>query len=252
MALKILGYSVFSQSLSGIEKILRSQLHSQNQKHKIVNCLNPHSYAMSKSDKEFRDALMESDILVPDGVGIVLASKLYKCKIKKRITGWDVFELTMSIANEERLNVFFLGGTQQTIEKIKAKARKQYPNIRMIEGYSPPFKEQFDQTDMLKICDNIAESRADIIFLGLSAPKQEKVAAKLALFCDASLLISIGAVFDFYVGNVKRSPKIFRQVGLEWLPRLLQQPKRLARRTFVSAPVFFFDAVKEVMSEVKK
>lgn len=210
-----------------------------------ICCLNPHSYAVAKADYEFQIALRAADVVVADGAGVSAALSI-QCKRKiERITGSDLFETFLHLSHQCNTRVFLLGSDLATLNKVSAKVSEEYPDVIIAGVMSPPFKEKFDRVDSDIINDAIRKASANVVFVSLSAPKQEKwVYENIAYHQNVSFL-SIGAVFDFYAGNIKRSPKIFRSVGLEWLPRLVQEPRRLWKRTFISAPIFVFDFLRQ-------
>lgn len=209
-------------------------------------CMNPHSYSAALQDAKFSSALHGADWLVADGVAILLASKILGGRICERVTGSDVFEGVL-----ERLNcsggkrVFFLGATEETLAAIRKRLAQDYPEVTLAGTYSPPFKPDYSQAELDEMIGTINISRADVLWVGMTAPKQEKWIMDNLPELDVHFAAAIGAVFDFYTGRVKRSHPAFQRIGLEWLPRLLQEPKRLWRRTFVSAPIFFFHVARE-------
>ncbi|MCH2094416.1 MAG: WecB/TagA/CpsF family glycosyltransferase [Rhodobacteraceae bacterium] len=205
--------------------------------------MNPHSYAVAKTDAEFNAALQNADWLVPDGIGIVLAGRLLNRPMTQRITGFDIFDGVMKDLDRRGGSVFFLGSTEETLAKIRQKLPQDFPNVSLAGTLSPPFKPSYDASEIEMMVEAIALAKADVLWVGMTAPKQEKWICDLRDRLDVSFVGAIGAVFDFYVGNVKRSHPIFQKTGFEWLPRLLQQPKRLWRRMFVSAPIFMWDVL---------
>lgn len=226
----LLNYKVYTKSLQELD--LKSV--------RIINTINPHSYCVSKKDKKFEDALKASDILLPDGVGIVLAEKiLNKNKIHK-IAGFDVFMYLMKKLNKKKGTCFFLGASQSTLDTIKEKAIIDFPNVD-VHSYSPPYKPQFSEADSLVMCEKVKAIQPDVLFVGMTAPKQEKWVDAFNKQLDASIICSIGAVFDFYAGNVKRPSQFWIALGLEWLPRFLKEPRRLAQRNLISSPKFLLE-----------
>lgn len=202
-------------------------------------CLNPHSYAVARDDALFARALRDADWLVPDGAGVVLASRLLGGDIRKRVTGSDVFcGLHRHMDAVGGMSVFLLGATDETLELIRARMAKDYPNIRVAGTYSPPFKPVYSSADVDKMIEEVNAAAPDVLWLGLTAPKQEKWIFENRARLNAKFAGAVGAVFDFYSGKVRRSSPVFQRLGLEWLPRLIQQPGRLWRRMLISAPVF--------------
>lgn len=217
----------------------------ENNQKAYLSCINPHSYYLAKNDILFKKALNGSNILVPDGIGIVYGLRfLLNIDIKERITGQDIFEGILNTTFSEKKSVFFLGSSENVLSKIKKKFILNNKNFRYAGHYSPPFKKTFTKEDIEIIKKRINEANVDILFIGMGAPKQEKLIHEIINDLNINVACAIGAVFDFYVGNIKRSSSIYRKNGLEWLPRLLQEPKRLWRRMLISAPVYIFDIIK--------
>lgn len=245
MKTSILGYDVDTLS---VEECVTSVLESCGGQGdnklttcKWLACINPHSYAVSRTDAQFARALRDADWLVPDGAGIVLASRLLNGNVRERVTGSDVFEgLHQRLNAVGGMSVFFLGATEDTLRLIRERMLKDYPRIRVAGTYSPPFKPTYSAAEIALMLDAINGASADVLWVGMTAPKQEKWIYENKGLLNVRVAAAVGAVFDFYAGRVKRSHPLFQRVGLEWLPRLLQEPRRLWRRMFVSAPIFLW------------
>jgi N-acetylglucosaminyldiphosphoundecaprenol N-acetyl-beta-D-mannosaminyltransferase len=204
-----------------------------------IVCANPHSIEIARVDPFFRDALTASDLVVPDGMGVVLASRLLSGRIRGRVTGSDIFHgLNSALDREKRWSVFFLGSTEKTLTEIQRRFSIDYPGVRVAGILSPPFRSEFNEGENRAMVDIVNNARPDVLWVGMTAPKQEKwiFRNRSELLVKAS--IAIGAVFDFYAGNVQRSSPFFQHLGLEWLPRLMHEPGRLWRRNLVSNPSF--------------
>ena len=242
----IVGYQVSTleriQCINLITTWIRTGL-----KNKYFVCANPHSLHITESDSYFKKAIMEADLVTPDGTGIVLASKLLKGKIKNKVSGSGIFrELSKQLDDEGGYTYFFLGSTDETLVMLKEKMSEKYPNIRIVGTYSPPFKSQFSAEDHKKMIHAINTAKPDVLWVGMTAPKQEKWICQNKDYLEGVKFIGpIGAVFDFFTGNVKRSHPIFLKMGLEWFPRLIKQPGRLWGRMFVSAPIFILRVLKQ-------
>ncbi|UJP63388.1 WecB/TagA/CpsF family glycosyltransferase [Mongoliitalea daihaiensis] len=209
----------------------------------IVNTINPHSYCVAKSDSIFRKSLLDSDYLIPDGIGIVLATKFIYGKRIKKISGFDLHKFTLEIAEKSSAKVFYLGATENTLLKIKSKVNFEYPNIQ-VGSFSPPFKPSFTKEENQLMLDKINSFNTDVLFVGMTAPKQEKWIQENKDKLNVKFISGIGAVFDFYAGTVERPSKFWIDLGLEWLPRLIGEPRRLWKRNFISTPEFIFDVIK--------
>ena len=210
-------------------------------------CFNPHSYVMALEDKVFARALKDADWLVPDGGGAVLASRILGGSIKKRVTGSDVFSgLNQRMNAAGSMRVFFLGADEKSLALISDRMMKDYPNIKVAGVYSPPFKDVYSSAEISTMVKAVNTAAPDVLWVGLSAPKQEKFILENRARLNVKFVAAVGAVFDFYAGNVRRDEDSwFVNHGLEWLPRLLQEPRRLWRRMFVSAPVFMTHVVRQ-------
>jgi N-acetylglucosaminyldiphosphoundecaprenol N-acetyl-beta-D-mannosaminyltransferase len=210
-----------------------------------VACINPHSYVVALKDRRFREALQAADSLLPDGAGIVLAARLLERPIRRRVTGSDLFRGVMEAANlRGGARVFFLGSTDETLATIREKVRAEFPRTIVAGTYAPPFTPEFTPVETDAMIHAVNAARADVLWVGMTAPKQEVWLHENCKRLRVKAAGAIGAVFDFYAGRVKRSPLVFQELGLEWLPRLVQQPRRLWKRTFVSAPVFLWHLAK--------
>lgn len=244
----ILGYLFQNESLSGYTESLASWIERGTSCHWLA-CINPHSYALSLKDPEFAQALRDANWRIPDGIGIILASHIQRGILRQRITGYDIFT-----ALHERLSrtlgarVFFLGSTEATLTVIRDKMTRDYPNIHVVGAYSPPFKACFDAAENDEMVRIINEARPDVVWVGMTAPKQEKWIHQNIYRLNAKFVGAIGAVFDFYSGRVKRSNPLFQKIGLEWLPRLLREPRRLWKRMFISAPIFIWHLLGSVIT----
>jgi len=205
----------------------------------IINTLNPHSYCVSQKDELFHEALSESDFLIPDGIGIIWAIKLLSGHKTKRITGYSLHSSLLKHNNKKDGRVFYLGSNPETLKKIKDRLKNEYPNI-VCGFYSPPYKSNFTTEENKKMIAAVNAFKPNILFIGMTAPKQEKWVHKNKKFLDTKIIASIGAVFDFYAGTIKRPGKIWQKMGLEWLPRFYHEPKRLWRRNLISTPYFIY------------
>jgi N-acetylglucosaminyldiphosphoundecaprenol N-acetyl-beta-D-mannosaminyltransferase len=247
----ILGYKLDDLSVEkSVAEIFGSLADQSNSPARCrwLACMNPHSFAVSLDDDQFASSLKDADWLVPDGAGVVLASRLLGGAIQERVTGSDIFsglhERMNALGN---MSVFFLGSTDETLTLIREKMARDYPHIRVAGTYSPPFKATYSPTELDEMINVINAAKPDVLWVGLTAPKQEKWIHENRARLNVRFAGAIGAVFDFYTGRVKRSHPVFQRLGLEWLPRLVQQPRRLWRRMFVSAPIFLWHVIKAKM-----
>ena len=223
----------------------------------LINTINAHSYNTARKDSLFAEALTNGDVLLPDGVSIVMACKWIKAKSlpKERIAGWDLFVFEMEklereseelrTKSEESKIVMFMGSSQKVLDLIVKRAAEVYPHLKVVT-YSPPYSPEFSDEDNKAIIDAIHAANPDLLWIGMTAPKQEKWTyshwKELNIHCHVG---SIGAVFDFFAGTMKRAPMWWQDHGLEWLYRLLKEPKRMWRRYIIGNALFLWNMVKE-------
>ena len=213
----------------------------------LINTINAFSYNNARGDILFEEALTKGDVLIPDGISIVRVCKWLKAKSqpKERIAGWDLFEYEMNKLNEKGGKVMFLGSSEKVLKLIREKAAEVYPKLEVVT-YSPPYKSQFTVEDNLKMVNVINDCNPDLLWIGMTAPKQEKWTYanwdRLNIHCHVG---TIGAVFDFFAGTYKRAPKIWQKFGFEWLYRLLAEPRRMWRRYVIGNTLFLLLVFRE-------
>ncbi len=238
----VLGYNVFS---GDVKKLIFSDSDST-----IINTINAYSYVISKGDPLFKEALLSSDILLPDGFSIVIAARLLTGRIIEKIAGEDIFFQLLEFYNNVGGKVFFLGASNETLLKIECRLQSEYSKL-VFRSFSPPFKKEFSIKENREMVEEINSFAPDVLFVGMTAPKQEKWAYLNKERINTTVICSIGAVFDFYAGRVKRPHRFWISLRLEWFIRLIREPKRLWRRYLVYSPRFFIDLIKEKISEHK-
>lgn len=216
----------------------------------LINTINAHSYNVARKDDLFAEALTKGDYLIPDGMSVVKACKWLHAKSqpKERIAGADLFEFEMNKLNEKGGTVMFMGSSEKTLAKIVQQAARVYPNLKVVT-YSPPYKPEFNDEDNKDIINAINTANPDLLWIGMTAPKQEKWTYShwndLHIHCHVG---TIGAVFDFFAGNTKRAPQWWQEHGLEWLYRLIKEPRRMWRRYIIGNTVFLWHMLGEKVS----
>lgn len=216
----------------------------------IINTINPHCYCETKNDTFYRESLQKTDILIPDGIGIVWAVKILTGHKIERIAGADLHQHLLQQVNQTGGKIFYMGSAPSTLKKIEKRVKKEYPNVK-VGSYSPPYKQEFTKEDNDAIVNAINAFKPDVVFVGMTAPKQEKWSYKHKDQIDAKIIASVGAVFDYYAGTIKRPGKLWQKLGMEWLPRFVREPKRLWRRNFISTPCFLWDVFKAKLAWLK-
>lgn len=193
----------------------------------LINTINAHSYNTALKDTACRKLKAKS-------------------QPTERIAGWDLFTMEMERLNQKGGTCFFMGSSEKVLNLIREKAKTVYPNIR-IETYSPPYKTEFSEEENRAIIEAINRANPDLLWIGMTAPKQEKWAYRhwneLDIHCHCG---TIGAVFDFFAGTMERDPLWWQEHSLEWLYRLLKEPKRMWRRYIIGNTLFIWNVFREM------
>jgi N-acetylglucosaminyldiphosphoundecaprenol N-acetyl-beta-D-mannosaminyltransferase len=242
----LLGYAVNTGGVAECVHEILQFIINRTQRFRWLACFNPHCYVVALNDAEYSNALRCADWLVPDGAGIVIASRWLRGRIHERVTGSDVFwRVLTELDRLGGFSVFFLGSTEDTLSRIRTRIASDFPRLRIAGTYSPPFRDRYSGEDNDAMVAAINDARPDVLWVGMTAPKQEKWIHANRSRLNVKFAAAVGAVFDFYSGRIRRSHPIFQKLGLEWLPRLIQEPARLWRRMFVSAPIFLWHVIRQ-------
>ena len=222
----------------------------------LINTINAHSFNTAQKDGRFAEALSKGDYLIPDGASIVKACHWQKAtsQPQERIAGWDLFNFEMQqlerksrqrLPADNQLRVMFMGSSEKVLGLIRKRAAVDFPNLEVVT-YSPPYKPSFSDDDDKAIIKAINKTNPDLLWIGMTAPKQEKWTyahwGELDIHCHVG---TIGAVFDFYAGTAQRAPRWWQEHSLEWLYRLIKEPKRMWRRYVIGNPLFVYNVLKE-------
>jgi N-acetylglucosaminyldiphosphoundecaprenol N-acetyl-beta-D-mannosaminyltransferase len=204
-----------------------------------------HMVMEAYDDAEFAQKVNAADLIVTDGMPIVWMQKLQGKSCASRVRANDLMVMLCAYAEKNDLSVGFYGGRQEVIDAIRERAKKDFPKLKITYAFSPPFRALTEEEDA-NITAEINRAAPDILFMGLGCPKQENwmSAHKDKL---KSVMLGVGASFDFYAGNVKESPEWMGKLGLEWLFRLTQEPKRLWKRYLILNPRFVWLATMQLL-----
>lgn len=240
---KMLGVKIGPSTLKQLKDEVENKIHNTDTNPFIFACANPHSLVVAQKDKHFMDALNNANATVADGTGITMISKFLNIDTGPRITGHDFFEMVMNLLDNKKGRVFFFGSSEAVLDEIKKQLKLQYPNIISAGSLSPPFRV-WTEDENQEMIDIINESKPDVLWVGMTAPKQEKWIEENRSKLKTSTVGAIGAVFDFFAGTYPRAPGWATRFGIEWLFRLIKEPKRMWKRNFVSTPVFLYLSIK--------
>lgn len=185
---------------------------------------NPETFNIAIKKEEFYQTLMDKDtVLIPDGIGIVKAANIQKYGVKERITGVDLAEYLLNIANEQKLKVALLGAKEEVINKLKEKINNDLPNVNLVKCENGYIKDK----DVF--FEELVSKKPDIVLVALGIPYQEELIYKHLSKFTKGIFVGVGGSFDVLSGTKKRAPKIFQKLNLEWLYRIVKEPKRIKR-----------------------
>ncbi|MEO0971811.1 MAG: WecB/TagA/CpsF family glycosyltransferase [Pseudomonadota bacterium] len=204
-----------------------------------------HGIWEGQRDASFRAVINGADISCADGIAPVLVSRLRREAIPERVPGPDVLRGFLERADERGYRSYFYGDTPQTLEALEGQLRTQYPGHVIAGTCSPPFRPLSDEETSAMI-DQINASGAQVLWVGLGCPKQERWIAEHRHRLKVKVAMGVGAAFGFASGRVSRAPAIVGRMGLEWAWRLAAEPRKLWRRTLIQGPQFLFHLVLEL------
>lgn len=214
---------------------------------------NVHTTVMAYHDEKYRKVQNEAAMALPDGKPLSIVSRMRGFRSAERVPGPDLMPELFRLSEKKGYSHYFYGSMQDTLDKLREAILKEYPMLNIAGMYSPPFRKLTDEEDQ-EIINRINETNADFIWVGLGAPKQEYwMAEHKGKVCG--LMLGVGAGFDFHAGTVKRAPRWMQEWCLEWLYRLLQDPKRLIRRYANTNLSFIYYVLREnrqVKKEIRK
>ncbi len=209
-----------------------------------VEAANTHVAALSRHDPSFGQAMSKFDLICPDGMPLIWALNLNldpEHKLTDRVYGPNLMlETIAATAGSDKFRHFFLGGKPETLAKLEAK----FSNATIAGSYSPPFGD-WPNGETQTIIDQISASKANLIWVGLGCPKQERWIAENKHQLPAGVYFGIGAAFAFHAGEVKQAPPLLQKLGLEWAYRLAKEPRRLFRRYFTYNSLFLYYAIMD-------
>jgi N-acetylglucosaminyldiphosphoundecaprenol N-acetyl-beta-D-mannosaminyltransferase len=206
---------------------------------KVRICVTPVNCVLwAYKDRDLLNLYNSSAMNLADGVPLVWASKLLKMPIHGRVTGLDLLPEFSRIGNEEGYKFFFLGAKEGVAETLAKKFSEKFPNLKIVGHYSPPFAKTFSIEENAKMISMINEANPNVLWVSLTAPKQDYWIHQHFDQLNANIIIGVGGAFEVTAGLIKRAPIWMQRNGLEWLFRFSQEPKRLFRRYFIEAPQF--------------
>jgi N-acetylglucosaminyldiphosphoundecaprenol N-acetyl-beta-D-mannosaminyltransferase len=201
-----------------------------------------HGVSEAQKDTELKHILNGSLLCTPDGMPMVWMGRLQGHRSIRRVYGPDLMLNLCEHSRQAGLTHFFYGGNPGVTEELKQVMECRFPGLLVVGTYCPPFRP-LNANEMAELCARVRETRPDFFWVGLSTPKQERfMATHLSLLQEAKIFLGVGAAFDLLTGRTRQAPRWMQRLGLEWLFRVTQEPKRLWKRYFVNNPLFVLRA----------
>lgn len=238
---EILGIRINKVDMAGAVDYIDNLI--QNNVKSMVVTPNSEMIVLARKDQELADVLNKADLSVPDGAGVVLASKLLNNPVPERVAGFDLMKETFKLANKRGYSIYLLGGEPGVVDLASKKILEDYPELKIIgthHGFLAGGLEEEVFAELNKI-------KPDILYVGMGVPLQEKFLNKNLDKIDVKLAMAIGGSFDVLAEKVKRAPLWMQRLNLEWFYRLLQEPARIVR--MMALPVFVYLVIKEYIKE---
>jgi N-acetylglucosaminyldiphosphoundecaprenol N-acetyl-beta-D-mannosaminyltransferase len=232
----ILGVNICVTNINETINIIEENI--EHLKGKYICLSNVHTTVMSYENLSYRDIQNQAFLALPDGRPLSVISRIRGFKCAEQVSGYELMTKIFEVSEMKGYSHYFYGSTVKVLEKIKMKLDLEFPRLKIVGMYSPPFRD-LDNSEEKNVLDSIKSSNADFIWVGLGAPKQE-----IWMFNHRGrfngVMVGVGAAFDFFSGNIKRAPLWMQKLCLEWLYRLTQDPIRLFKRYFIYNFKFLF------------
>ncbi|MEX2574909.1 MAG: WecB/TagA/CpsF family glycosyltransferase [Balneolaceae bacterium] len=235
-AVDVLGIPLYTRAVSGaVNRILRGC--TGPRRNFCVSATGAHGIVHSRRNPDFAKLLRSFHMNLPDGMPGVWIGRLKGARRMERCYGPDLFSQMMTASAKSDVTHFLCGGTDGVAAELERRCVEKFGNANICGTWTPPFLNAGDY-DYERIARTINDSGAGIVWIGISTPKQEEFAARLAEHTDVHFLVTVGAAFDFHIGSVRQAPLWMQKRGLEWLFRLYVEPRRLWRRYLEIVPLF--------------
>lgn len=192
-------------------------------------------------DEWYKKVILEADIINPDGVSVILASKFLKKELPERVAGIDLMERLLLSSTEENFSVYFLGAKESVLTEMVHRLKEKHHDL-IVCGFRNGY---FDKSEWKTIANEIQQRKPDIVFVGITSPNKEYLIDYFIKFGINSVFMGVGGSFDVLSGNIKRAPKWVQKIGFEWFFRMIQEPKRLFLRYFIGNSKFLVKVLKE-------
>jgi N-acetylglucosaminyldiphosphoundecaprenol N-acetyl-beta-D-mannosaminyltransferase len=243
----VLGIPLYASDIPSVTSLVLQNCVDTNRSNYCISATGAHGLVFAKSNPEFARTLKSFYLNLPDGMPGVWIGRLKGARNMKRCYGPDVFRNILNSSADVPVGHFFCGGTEGVADELKRATAEKFKNENVVGTFCPPFTA-IDKYDYRSIAAKINATKANIVWIGLSTPKQELFAKRLSEFTHVNFIVTVGAAFDFHTDRVRQAPRWIQKSGLEWLFRLVMEPRRLYKRYFNIVPLFIYYNVRELFN----
>lgn len=243
---KVLGISLYHADIPSAIDVVLTKIFSERKNNHCISASGAHGIIYANKNDNFKIILNQFFLNLPDGMPSVWIGKLKGAKKMKRCYGPDFFKDLLLASAGKPIKHFFCGGKEGVANELKRQCGIKFNNYDIVGTFCPPFRKM-SQEEFTELGQQINSSGADIVWIGLSTPKQEEFAWQLRQYVNVHFIITVGAAFDFHTGRLKQTPSWIQKIGMEWFYRLLSEPKRLYKRYFEIVPLFIYYNFKELI-----
>lgn len=230
----VLGINVNTENYEELLPMIFDRIETKEKS--LIVAINPEKIIKAKNDPALKKLLNEAEFQIPDGIGVILASKIQKGQITSRVTGVDMMMRLCEEAEKRQKPIFLYGGKPGIADKAAEKLKELYPSI-IISGTQDGYEK-----DNEKVIAKINEAKPDLLFVAMGSPKQENWINANREQLHPTIYQGVGGSFDVLAGNVKRAPEAFQKIGMEWFYRLMKEPKRIKRQ--IALPLFLLEVAR--------
>ncbi|SMB87750.1 glycosyl transferase, WecB/TagA/CpsF family [Hymenobacter roseosalivarius DSM 11622] len=238
-SVKVLDVPLFAGNIQDASSILRNEMRKEARHNYCISATGAHGLVTAHSDPNLKNILSSFYINLPDGMPTVWVGRMKGEKEMQRCYGPDFFAEMMQSTAHTPIRHFFCGGKEGVADELKAACASKFHNYNVVGTFCPPFRELSDQ-EFRELGEKITSLDINVVWVGISTPKQEKFAYQLARYTNVHFIVTVGAAFDFHIGKVVQAPGFMQKMGLEWFFRLCVEPKRLWKRYLQIVPLFVY------------
>ncbi|WP_205522031.1 WecB/TagA/CpsF family glycosyltransferase [Salinibacter ruber] len=244
----VIGIPLYAENISSaVRHVVSTIEESSSDETWLISATGAHGLVHAQQTPEFRKLLRRFHLNLPDGKPAVWVGRWKGAKEMGRCYGPDFFATLMEASADQEISHYLCGGAEGVADELKKACATKFDNQRIVGTHCPPFRP-LTEDEFAQLGRDIDEAEADIVWIGISTPKQERFAAQLSECTSASFIITVGAAFDFHIGNVRQAPTWMQEAGLEWFFRLLMEPRRLFKREMTLVSGFIYYNLKELLT----